>query len=376
MARYTPQSPVNYNQNPPPDDGSTTEANRVKWATILTKLTDVLKTFTEAVDTEVGAALGRTFGSGVTSISTNYTVLTTDNGKVINVTSGSPTITLLAAGTATTEFVVTIKNSGNGTVTIDGDGSETIDGQTTLLVGKGSVSLFTDGSNWFTVNPVNQLAPGTGTELTISSGDIVPTTDGYYTVDTEADAASDDLDTIDDANIPEGTILIIRANNTARTVVVKNGSGNHTIHTADGLDFDLDDDEKSITLQLRSAEWYELTRSVAGILSTQFTSSGQTITSGGQLVLPHSLGSMPQLVQLRLVNTSSELGYALNDEVIINPSTQDSSGGRGASIVVDATNVTVRFSNVAAAFGLPRKDTGAVVAATNANWNLVVRAWV
>jgi hypothetical protein len=44
------------------------------------------------------------------------------------------------------------------------------------------------------------------------------------TVDTEGAAASDDLDTINGGR--DGLLLILRAANTARTVVVKNGTGN------------------------------------------------------------------------------------------------------------------------------------------------------
>jgi len=40
----------NYNTSPPPDDGSQTDANTVKWATILTQLTDVLKAWIDAPD--------------------------------------------------------------------------------------------------------------------------------------------------------------------------------------------------------------------------------------------------------------------------------------------------------------------------------------
>jgi len=59
-------------------------------------------------------------------------------------------------------------------------------------------------------------------ELTISSG-AVTATGTYHTVDTESDAASDDLDSIFGAT--DGQIIYVQAEDSARTVVVKDGTG-------------------------------------------------------------------------------------------------------------------------------------------------------
>lgn len=66
-------------------------------------------------------------------------------------------------------------------------------------------------------------ASADGGELTIASG-VVAITNGYHLVDTESDAASDDLDTIDGGY--SGMRLVLRAADSARTVVVKDGTGN------------------------------------------------------------------------------------------------------------------------------------------------------
>lgn len=148
---YTSQSIANYNDDAPADDGTESEANRVKYATIKTELADPLKTLAEAIDTELGNFEGRLFLNNSTTQSTNYTVQASDLGKVI-VCSNAITITLLVAASATEGFIVTIfKSDAGGTVvTIDGNGSETIDGQTTYLLGAqySSVTLRCDGSNW------------------------------------------------------------------------------------------------------------------------------------------------------------------------------------------------------------------------------------
>lgn len=62
-----------------------------------------------------------------------------------------------------------------------------------------------------------------GPELTISSG-VITATHSRHLVDTEADAASDNLDTINGGT--DGMILIIQPADDARTVSVQDGTGN------------------------------------------------------------------------------------------------------------------------------------------------------
>jgi len=67
------------------------------------------------------------------------------------------------------------------------------------------------------------LGLGASSELTISGG-VVTATRSYHSVDTEGDAATDDLDTINGGT--EGDLLVLRSANTGRDVTVKNNSGN------------------------------------------------------------------------------------------------------------------------------------------------------
>lgn len=94
-------------------------------------------------------------------------------------------------------------------------------------------------------------------EITIASGVITPT-GHYHSVDTEADAASDEISTISTTGIDEGGLLVLRAENAARVVTVKDGTGN--LNLAAG-DFALDDLGKRLLLQRRGAGWDELARS-------------------------------------------------------------------------------------------------------------------
>jgi len=98
----------------------------------------------------------------------------------------------------------------------------------------------------------------TSSELTIATGAITPTR-SHHTVDTQDDDATDDLDTINTGSVTDGCETTLRAANTGRTVVLKHSTDN--ILMADDADFSLDDDEKSIRLQLRGSNWHELTRS-------------------------------------------------------------------------------------------------------------------
>ena len=112
-------------------------------------------------------------------------------------------------------------------------------------------------------------------------------------------------------------------------------------------------------------------------ISQEFISADQTITSGGQLTLAHGLSAAPKIVQIRLKNTTAAGGYSVNDEVIINPAENDPGGGlaRGISVVPDGTNITFRFGSDVLPMAIIRKDTGAAIGVTPANWKLIARAW-
>lgn len=92
------------------------------------------------------------------SSGTNTTITTVTGISEVHLISNGAnnvTITLPAAATAGTGYRYEIKRLGTGTVTIDPNGSEYIDhsGQTTFAIGAqyDSVSLLTDGSNWFLI---------------------------------------------------------------------------------------------------------------------------------------------------------------------------------------------------------------------------------
>lgn len=85
-------------------------------------------------------------------------------------------------------------------------------------------------------------------ELTIASG-VITVTQTYHDVDTESDGASDDLDTINGG--VAGQLLILRAEHTDRTVVLKNGTGN----IKSGADITLDSTDDTATLIYDGTNW-------------------------------------------------------------------------------------------------------------------------
>lgn len=90
----------------------------------------------------------------------SYTLTAADRGKVIDATSGTWTLALLAVATAGIGFHVAIRNSGTGVITLDGNASETIDGATTLKLNPGhEIILVCDGTGWKSVSRHAPLIP-------------------------------------------------------------------------------------------------------------------------------------------------------------------------------------------------------------------------
>lgn len=92
-----------------------------------------------------------------------------------------------------------------------------------------------DGTNDLLISAGGVRSQLQGT-LTIATGAVTPTGPGTFIIDTEASAATDDLDTLTATNMADGDVIVVMAANSARTVVIKNGTGN----IACGADVTLD----------------------------------------------------------------------------------------------------------------------------------------
>ena len=101
-------------------------------------------------------------------------------------------------------------------------------------------------------------------ELTIASGSVTPATrdhGGHFRIDTEGDAASDDLDLVLQTNTYAGQCIRLYAENSARVVTVKHGNGGAgELLMVDGADFVLDALDKWVEFERRSTSWVEVDR--------------------------------------------------------------------------------------------------------------------
>lgn len=171
-ALYSGVSITGYNANPPDDDGSQTEANRVKWETIKEKITDPTKVRTDSMDTAVLEFAGKVDG-GVTSYSTTTQVQESDQGKLVRVTQSGVTITSPDAVDVGAPFVFGFLNDSDGDVTFEGHDTQTVDGDDSFVVPAGfGFRCRTNGSNWFTEGrnfptPVVYPPAGLSTNLVI-----------------------------------------------------------------------------------------------------------------------------------------------------------------------------------------------------------------
>jgi len=118
--------------------------------------------------------------------------------------------------------------------------------------------------NW--LGATRQL-PGGGPPQakTIASGTLTPDEDACFWIlaDTEGAASTDDLDRIAPTNVPNGSILILQAANTARTVVARHAQGGSgQFLNSNAANFSLDDTEKFIMYRYSSSStsFIELTR--------------------------------------------------------------------------------------------------------------------
>lgn len=142
--KYTTQSISGYNSNPPPDDGTTGDDNKLTWAKHKTKLADPIKTLAEAVDT----ALVNMVDVKPLAKSGAYTTVADDDGRIIECT-GTFTVTLGTSTTMGAGYTIAVKNISSGVITVAT--GETIDG---------SAANRTINENGIEVYTVNAAATG------------------------------------------------------------------------------------------------------------------------------------------------------------------------------------------------------------------------
>jgi len=89
-------------------------------------------------------------------------------------------------------------------------------------------------------------------ELTIATGSVTKTK-AYHSIDTEGDAASDELDDIQGGS--EGDVIFIRAANAARTVIIRDGTAGTDNLDLHGHDIYLTDTDQIVCLIHDGTNW-------------------------------------------------------------------------------------------------------------------------
>jgi hypothetical protein len=117
---------------------------------------------------------------------------------------------------------------------------------------------WSDGTSWWVFGTrIGKIASATPT-LTIAAGVVTVSASNDIAVDTEAAAASDDLDTIN--GTVHGQILVVRAVDSARTIVLKDDTGNLRLEG----DCSLDHANDRIVLRSNGTSLHEVSRSNNG----------------------------------------------------------------------------------------------------------------
>lgn len=213
-----------YGASSPADDGSATEANRVKYSTIKTDLTNPL-------NTALGTTLSRltdVFDDAPIAKSGAYTTTASDHARTIEST-GSFTLSLLDASTGGTGYRVKVKNAGTGTVTVERTAADTIDGATSYALGPKESATFevNQAGNGYNVD---RGSPG----LLFSSGDQIlfrgSATPAGWSIVAQNDKA---LRIVSGSPSSGGTNAFSTAFNSSRTTGA-GGSHSHGVGTLSG----------------------------------------------------------------------------------------------------------------------------------------------
>lgn len=101
------------------------------------------------------------------------------------------------------------------------------------------------------------------------------------------------------------------------------------------------------------------------ILDEYFSSPLQAVSHPTTLTIPHGFGILPKLVEVVLVNQTTELGYSVGQQV-------DLSNNSSVYVSTDATNI---YIYIVAAIKLPNLASAyALTSITEADWKLMVNA--
>lgn len=129
---------------------------------------------------------------------------------------------------------------------------------------------------------IRKLIGMAATELTIASG-VVAVTQLVHVVDTEADASSDDLDSLTGGQAEQ--IVMVRPASSARTVVLKHAIGANKIATPGGISISLAEDTDWALLAHNGTQWSVIGSSALVDTAAAIVSANTDATILGELSL-------------------------------------------------------------------------------------------
>lgn len=142
-----------------------------------------------------------------------------------------------------------------------------------------------DGVDVVCLNPNSlPMLSGTDTALTIATGIVtLSNNSSSYVLDTEGAAATDDLDTINGGQ--DGQIIFVKSTNTARLVVLKNGTGNIKVESGGNITLSSITQRVALRYDSTGAVWEMLFNPLSrDVLQTVRTQTGAYAT--GLTIIP------------------------------------------------------------------------------------------
>jgi hypothetical protein len=232
----------------------------------------------------------------------SYTTGLSFDVKIVNANTGAATINVnglgakaikkagatLVAGELAAGKIVTVKYNGTDFDLIGGIAGGVVgassstdnaiarfDGATGKVIQNSAATIDDDGD--ITATAFLGKLNGSSTTATIASGvATLATQSTNLSIDTEGAAATDDLDTLTNASGASGDFLVIRTVNSARDVVVKNGTGN--IFLRGTSDLTLASSQDRLLLLRQGGNYLEIARSQLG---TNFISPSINVDATG-----------------------------------------------------------------------------------------------
>jgi hypothetical protein len=257
---------------------------------------DKLTLISREQDEKINRAILLSESSNLSNITIPVSTVNADKAIVVNSTGDNLDAKNLAdIGTApVTDFAKTLLDDNNAAearttldaqedvITTRGDiirGSSAGEAER-LAIGANGQVLSSDGTDVVWANATNnKLIIPISSELTISSGAIT-ITDSRHTIDTESDAATDNLETISGGTA--GQILVISTADSARDVVLKHGTGN--IITPYSTDITLYSTSDRATLEYDGTNWTVLHTKKPGEIVQVVNYQTGAVASGAGLI--------------------------------------------------------------------------------------------